>query len=56
MRGLDRFTIEAMSISAPRVVGGGPVEAVEVVRASVEELPVIVRLPLTRAEELGAAA
>ena len=23
MRGLDRFTIEAMSISAPRVVGGG---------------------------------
>lgn len=23
MRGLDRFTIEVMSISAPRVVGGG---------------------------------
>jgi dihydroorotate dehydrogenase (NAD+) catalytic subunit len=36
--------------------GVSPAEAVEVVQASVGELPVIVRLPLTRVEELGAAA
>jgi dihydroorotate dehydrogenase (NAD+) catalytic subunit len=46
--------VVAVEIGLP--TGVGPVEVVEVVQASVGELPVIVRLPLTRVEELGAAA